>query len=60
MRESFREFPRQRQTAILRRLINAAARDGGFIMNSGAVLDQAKPENVSFMVDFTKEYAIYR
>jgi hypothetical protein len=29
-------------------------------MSNGAFFDEAKPENVKAMVDFTKEYGVYR
>ena len=31
----------------------------GFIMDASAQLDDAKPENVKTMFDFTKEYGRY-
>ena len=43
-----------------KKLIDTAGRDGGYIMNSGAVVDEAKPENVKAMIDFTKEYGVYK
>jgi len=32
---------------------------GGFIMSAGSCIDNAKPENLKVMVDFTKEYGVY-
>jgi hypothetical protein len=29
-------------------------------MGNGAFFDEAKPENIKAMVDFTKEYGIYK
>jgi uroporphyrinogen-III decarboxylase len=43
-----------------RRLIDTVGKDGGFIMDAAACIDQAKPENVKTMMDFTREYGIYR
>ena len=43
-----------------RKLINTAGKGGGYIMVNGAVIDEAKPENVKAMVDFTKEYGVYK
>ena len=43
-----------------RKLIDVVGKGGGFIMDSGAVIDEAKPENIKAMVDFTKEYGVYR
>jgi uroporphyrinogen-III decarboxylase len=40
-------------------LIDKAGRDGGFIMDTSAGLDDAKPENVKAMFDFTREYGVY-
>jgi uroporphyrinogen-III decarboxylase len=42
-----------------RRLIDECGKGGGFIMDSSTGLDDAKPENVRAMFDFTKEYGIY-
>jgi uroporphyrinogen-III decarboxylase len=46
--------------AYCRKLIDVAGKDGGFIMASGAVIDQARPENLRTMIEFTKEYGVYR
>ena len=46
--------------AYCRQLIDVAGKGGGFILSSGATLDTAKPENVRAMIEFTKEYGIYR
>jgi len=43
-----------------KRLINTAGKDGGYIMSNGAAIDKAKPENLRTMIDFTKEYGVYR
>jgi len=43
-----------------RKLIDIAGQGGGFVMCNGAFFDEAKPENVKAMVDFTKEYGVYR
>ena len=32
----------------------------GFVMGNGAFFDEAKPENVHAMIDFTKEYGVYK
>lgn len=42
-----------------RNLIDTVGKGGGFIMGNGAFFDEAKPENVKAMIDFTKEYGIY-
>jgi uroporphyrinogen-III decarboxylase len=39
-----------------KKLLDSVGTDGGFIMSSAAVLDDAKVENVRAMVDFTREY----
>lgn len=39
-----------------RTLLNSVGTDGGFILSSAAVLDDAKVENVRALVDFTREY----
>jgi hypothetical protein len=43
-----------------KKLIDTAGKGGGYIMSNGAFFDQAKPENVKAMIDFTKEYGVYR
>jgi len=40
----------------VKKIIDAASKDGGFIVCNGAFFDQAKPENVHAMVDAAKEY----
>jgi len=41
-------------------LIDTAGKGGGYIMANGAFFDDVKPENLKAMVDFTKEYSVYR
>ena len=41
-------------------LIDTAGKGGGFIMDSAVMLDEAKPENLKAMIEFTKEYGVYR
>ena len=43
-----------------KKLIDVVGKDGGLIVDAGAVIDGAKPENVKAMTDFTKEYGVYR
>jgi uroporphyrinogen-III decarboxylase len=43
-----------------KKLIDTVGKDGGYIMGNGAFFDEAKPENVHAMVDFTKEYGVYK
>jgi hypothetical protein len=43
-----------------KKLIDTVGKGGGFIMANGAFFDEAKPENVKAMVDFTKEYGVYK
>jgi hypothetical protein len=40
-------------------LIDTVAEDGGYIMSSGGSMDDARPENMRAMIDFTKEYGVY-
>lgn len=47
-------------TAYCRELIDTAGRDGGFILNTGAGMQGAKPENIKAMIDFSLEYGVYR
>ncbi len=41
-------------------LIDTVGKGGGFIMSNGAFFDEAKPENVKAMVEFTREYGVYK
>jgi uroporphyrinogen-III decarboxylase len=43
-----------------KKLIDDVGKGGGFIMSPGSSIDEATPENVRAMVDFTKEYGVYR
>jgi len=45
--------------AYCKKLIDYTGRGGGFIMDSSAAVDDAKPENVRAMFEFTKEYGVY-
>ena len=40
-------------------LIDTVAGDGGYIMSAGASMDDARPENVKAMFEFTREYGVY-
>lgn len=42
-----------------KKLIDIVGKGGGFIMDSGCPLDDAKTENVRAMIDFTKAYGVY-
>jgi len=46
--------------AYCKKLIDVVGKGGGFIMDSAVMLDEAKPENLKAMIDFTKEYGVYR
>jgi len=41
-------------------LIDTVGKDGGYIMDTSALLDEAKLENVKAMFEFTHEYGVYR
>ena len=43
-----------------KKLIDIVGKGGGFIMDAAANFDDAKVENVKAMIDFTKEYGVYR
>jgi hypothetical protein len=40
-------------------LIDTVGKDGGYIMDASTGLDDARPENVKAMFEFTKEYGAY-
>jgi hypothetical protein len=43
----------------VKRLIDDVAGDGGFILSTGAVVDDAEPENLHALIEAGKEYGIY-
>lgn len=47
-------------TRYCRALIDTAGRDGGFILSTGAGMQGSKPANVKAMIDFSREYGVYR
>jgi uroporphyrinogen-III decarboxylase len=42
-----------------KKLIDVVGKGGGFIMAPSTALDDARPENVRAMIDFTKAYGVY-
>ena len=42
-----------------KKLIDVVGKGGGFIMDASTTIDDAKPENVKAMFDFTREYGVY-
>ena len=47
-------------TDCVKELIDTVAADGGYGMAAGAVVDEAKPENLHAMFDTCKTYGVYR
>ncbi len=46
--------------AYVKELIDVVGKGGGLMVDCGIWFDEAKHENVKAMVDFTKEYGVYR
>jgi hypothetical protein len=44
----------------VKRLIDTAGEGGGYIMMNGASIDEAKAENMKAMIDYTKEFGVYK
>jgi hypothetical protein len=44
----------------VKKLIDTCGKGGGYIMGNGTVIEQAKPENLHAMIDFTKGYGVYK
>ncbi|HSW38972.1 MAG TPA: uroporphyrinogen decarboxylase family protein, partial [Acidobacteriota bacterium] len=44
----------------VRRLVDTAGRDGGYIMMPASALDEVNPENMKVWIDYTKEYGRYK
>ncbi|MFC1863304.1 uroporphyrinogen decarboxylase family protein [Thermodesulfobacteriota bacterium] len=42
-----------------KKLIDVIGKDGGFIMAPASVPDDAKPENIKTMVEYTRKYGVY-
>ena len=46
--------------AECKKVIDAVAQDGGYIMDAGALItNEAKVENIRAMIEFTREYGVY-
>ncbi|MHB1038557.1 MAG: uroporphyrinogen decarboxylase family protein [Pirellulales bacterium] len=46
--------------AVCKRVIDGVARDGGYIMDAGAIVqNDARVENMRALTDFTREYGVY-
>jgi hypothetical protein len=45
---------------LCKKLIDVAGKNGGYIMTCGCSMDEAKPDTLHAMIDFTKEYGVYR
>jgi uroporphyrinogen-III decarboxylase len=46
--------------AYCKKVIDGVARDGGYIMDAGAIIqNDARVENVRAMTEFTREYGVY-
>ncbi len=45
---------------ICKGLIDVAGKNGGYIMTCGCSMDEGKPATLHAMIDFTKEYGVYR
>jgi uroporphyrinogen-III decarboxylase len=46
--------------AYCKKLIDVVGRDGGLIVCPRSSMDSAKPENLKAMIDFTREYGVYK
>jgi uroporphyrinogen-III decarboxylase len=44
----------------VKKCIDVAGKGGGYMVCNGAFFDNIKPENIKAMVDFTKEYGVYK
>jgi hypothetical protein len=46
--------------AYCKKLIDVVGKDGGYILAPRSSTDEVKPENLKAMIEFTKEYGVYR
>jgi uroporphyrinogen-III decarboxylase len=44
----------------VKELIDSCAEGGGYVVANGVAADDVKPENMKTMIDFTKEYGVYK
>ena len=44
----------------VKNLIDTCAEGGGYVVANGVAADEVKPENLKMMIDFTKEYGVYK
>jgi len=51
--------PKDVETYV-KRLIDEVGQDGGYILSTGAVLDDAEADNLHAMIETGKEYGVYR
>ena len=43
-----------------RKLIEVVGKNGGYILTSGAIMNQAKADNIRVMMEAAKEYDVYK
>jgi hypothetical protein len=46
--------------AYCKKLIDVCGKDGGYIIGPRSSVDEVKPENLKAMIEFVKEYGVYR
>ena len=46
--------------AYCKNLIDVAGKNGGYIMSTGTGMDEGKADTLHAMIDFTKEYGVYK
>lgn len=46
--------------AYCKELIDVAGKGGGYIMSFGTAMDEGKADTIHAMIDFTKEYGVYK
>jgi uroporphyrinogen-III decarboxylase len=51
---------REEVIAYCKKLIDVVGKDGGYILSPRSSIDEVRPENLKAMIEFTKEYGVYR
>jgi len=46
--------------AYCKKLIDICGKDGGYVLSPRSSIEEVKPENLKAMIDFGKEYGVYR
>jgi hypothetical protein len=46
--------------AYCKKLIDVVGKDGGYVLSPRSSIDEVNPVNLTAMIEFTKEYGVYK